>query len=191
MLYHISPTGGITTLTPRVSTHGKAYVYAIDNLVTGLLFGAKKDDFDFLLTTTEEGIPEVYECYPNSFDRVYQGKQCSIYEVAETGFMRGKTSWKPELVCETEVAVLKETFVDNLYERLMQAEEEGELIIHHYDNSLEYRKIIAQHVMDRVVRFRAFHLVDSDERFQKYYKDMIDVLFEVMDGHLLCTTDVE
>ena len=40
MLYHVSSTQNIKVLEPRVSTHGKAYVYAIENLVTGLLFGA-------------------------------------------------------------------------------------------------------------------------------------------------------
>lgn len=47
MLYHVSHTPGIAILEPRVSSHGKPYVYAIENLVTGLLFGVKKDDFDF------------------------------------------------------------------------------------------------------------------------------------------------
>ena len=35
MLYHVSSIPGIKVLEPRVSTHGKAYVYAIDNLATG------------------------------------------------------------------------------------------------------------------------------------------------------------
>jgi len=80
MLYHVSATPGLTVLTPRVSSHGKAYVYAIDNLVTGLLFGARHDDFDFLLDTDANGTPEIYECYPDAFRKVYQGKTCSVYE---------------------------------------------------------------------------------------------------------------
>ena len=60
MLYHVSPVAGLKTLQPRVSTHGKEYVYAIDNMVTALLFGAKKDDFDFLLYTDEKGTPIIY-----------------------------------------------------------------------------------------------------------------------------------
>ena len=34
MLFHVSSTPDIKVLEPRVSTHGKAYVYAIENLVT-------------------------------------------------------------------------------------------------------------------------------------------------------------
>ena len=48
MLYHVSPFAGLKTLQPKVSTHKVGYVYAIENLVTGLLFGAKWDDFDLI-----------------------------------------------------------------------------------------------------------------------------------------------
>ena len=47
-MYHVSATHKIKELKPHISTHGKSYVYAIDNLVAALLFGAKKDDFDLL-----------------------------------------------------------------------------------------------------------------------------------------------
>lgn len=80
MLYHVSDTGGIKVLEPKVSSHGKAYVYAIENLVTGLLFGARWDDFDFILDTNDSGISEVYECYPDAFERIYSGRSCYVYE---------------------------------------------------------------------------------------------------------------
>lgn len=43
MLYHISKVSGVKVLKPQVSTHKKAYVYAIENPATGLLFGAPHD----------------------------------------------------------------------------------------------------------------------------------------------------
>ena len=62
MLYHISKIAGLKILKPQVSTHKKAYVYAIENVVTGLLFGAPHDDFDFIISE-ENGIPVIMECY--------------------------------------------------------------------------------------------------------------------------------
>lgn len=108
MLYHVSSTAGLKVLEPKTSSHGKAYVYAIENMVTGLLFGAKKDDFDFLLDEDECGNPVVYECYPNAFEKIYRGKCCSVYELEETDFKRGVTGWEPELVCDHEVPVQQE-----------------------------------------------------------------------------------
>lgn len=191
MLYHVSSTSGITVLTPRISSHGKAYVYAIDNLVTGLLFGARHDDFDFLLSTDASGTPEVYECYPDAFRLVYQGKSCSVYELKEDGFLRGMTSWDPELVCESEVAVESENMIADLYTRLMQEMTNGKLILHRYSGSQEYRHLISEHIVDRLIRFDALDRLDTDARFQKYYRAIIEELRFVMDGHLLTGENAE
>lgn len=80
MLYHVSATPGIKVLELRVSTHGKAYVYAIENLITGLLFGAPKDDFDFLISTNESGFPTCYECYPGALEHMKGQIEYSFYE---------------------------------------------------------------------------------------------------------------
>ena len=184
MLYHVSSTSGIKILQPRVSSHGKAYVYAINNLVTALLFGARHDDFDFLLTE-EDGRPIVYECYPSAFEQVYTDKSCSVYELAEEGFLRGMTSWEPELVCERPVEIKSETFVSDLYGYLLEEEKRGNLVLNRYEDTSEYKKLISEHIVDRIIRFDALPRIDTDERFQKYYKKLCDVLIEAMDGHLL------
>ena len=186
MIYHVSCTHGITTLTPKLSTHKRAYVYAIDNLITGLLFGAKHDDFDFLISTDENGRPFIYECYPQAFQKIYQGISCSIYELKEEGFMRGMTSWDPELVSETEVYVQKEIVVSDLYQKLLDEESNGNLVINRYRNNLAYKKMISQHIVDRIIRFDILEgNWEKDSRFELYYKGIIKALVSTMDGHLL------
>ncbi len=185
MLYHVSKTTGLTVLEPQVSTHGKAYVYAIEDLITGLLFGAKKDDFDFLLNTTQNGLPEIFECYPDAFRSIYQGKSCSVYELKEDGFLRGMTSWTPELVCETPVTIEQEIAVPDLYHRLLQAEADGQLIIHRYRQDPEYKAFISRHIVDRLIRFHALDYIKTDTRFQNYFGKIIKELQHIMDGHLL------
>lgn len=73
MLYHISKIAGLKILKPQVSTHKKAYVYAIENVVAGLLFGAPHDDFDFIISE-ENGIPVIMECYPDVFRYLSKAK---------------------------------------------------------------------------------------------------------------------
>ena len=130
MLYHVSEKAGLKVLQPHISTHKKAYVYAIDNVVTGILFGAKKDDFDFIISTDENNKPIIWECYPDALKKKYQGKCCSIYELNDEGFQRGMTSWAPELVCECEVEVLREVVVNDLYERLLEEEQKENFSAH-------------------------------------------------------------
>ncbi len=185
MLYHVSSTPDIKVLEPRVSTHGKAYVYAIENLVTGLLFGAKHDDFDFNISTNDDGIPTCYECYPGALEAIYKDKACTIYELPEDGFQRGKTSWSVELVCETEVPVQKATFVPDLYTRLLEEEMLGNLRIHRFENSTEYKQFISRHIVDRLIRFNALQYAKTDKRFQTHFKGLVDGLQSLMDGHLL------
>lgn len=185
MLYHVSSTPGIKVLEPRVSTHGKAYVYAIDNLVTGLLFGVRHDDFDFNISTDENDFPTCSECYPGALEAVYAGKSCSIYELEDVGFLRGMTSWSPEVVSETAVPVQKETCVSDLYERLLEEEQKGNLCIRRFENSVEYKQMISSHIVDRLIRFDAMGCIDTDPRFQKYFRYIIEGLQSVMDGHLL------
>ncbi len=187
MLYHVSSQAGLKTILPHVSTHKKAYVYAIDNMVTGLLFGAKMDDFDFMISTDENGLPLVCECYPDAFQKVYQGKACSVYVVEDTGFQRGVTSWSAELVCEQEVKVTEEIVVEDLYQRLLLEEQHGNLKIMRYALHGEYRKKIASHIVDRLFRFQIdlSNCMERDVRFATYYKDTIQALVPIMNGCFL------
>ena len=187
MLYHVSPTAGLKKLTPRVSTHGTAYVYAIENMATGLLFGVRHDDFDFNVSTDSEDRPTICECYPDAFRTVYQGKGCSVYRVDDAGFERGRTNWEPELVCETEVPVLEEMTVPDLHEKLLELEAAGHLTIRRYEHTDEYRHFIAAHIVDRIIRFGIdlTHIVDSDPRFATHYQGIVNLLCSATDGHLL------
>lgn len=182
MLYHVSKTAGLKVLTPHVSTHKKAYVYAIENPVTGLLFGVPHDDFDFFINE-ENGKALIMECYPDAFASIFKGKSCSVYEVSENGFVRGMTSWNPELVNENEVEVIREIRVDDIYSRLLEEESNGNLIIRRYEDTEEYKMIVSRHIVDRLVRFDA--LDTENERIKKHYGKIIDALKSIMDGHLL------
>ena len=184
-LYHVSAISGLTELIPSVSSHGKPYVYAVADLTTGLLFGAKHDDFDFILDTSTDGITEIYECYPGAFQRTYQGKNCSVYEVSGEGFLAGQTPWDAEMVCVDTVPIQREMVVPDLYHRLLQEERNGTLIVHRYVQSTEYKQTISQHIVDRLIRFDALNQMGEDLRFQRYYSRIIEALRSAMDGHLL------
>lgn len=182
MLYHISKTAGLKALKPQVSTHKKAYVYAVENMVMGLLFGSPHDDFDFIISE-ENGIPVIMECYPDAFRLIFKDKKCSIYEVSEDGFMRGMTSWSPELVSENEVTVIREIPVNDLYSRLLSEAANGNLTIRRYEDTPNYKNLVSEHIVDRLVRFDAVYT--ENERIIQHYGKLIDALKNIMDGHLL------
>ena len=57
------------------------------------------------------------------------------------------------------------------------------MIIRRYEDAEDYKSIIAEHIVDRLVRFDAVYT--EDKRIKKYYGKIIDALKDIMDGHLL------
>lgn len=75
----------------------------------------------------------------------------------------------------------------DLHERLLAEEEQGNLLIHRYEHSKGYRKRIAEHIVDRIIRFEIdlTDIAETDARFSRYYKGIVHALAQIMDGHLL------
>ena len=160
---------------------------AIRELKVELGIEVSESDFDFIISTDESDNPIIYECYPDAFKKIYQGKSCSVYVVDDEGFQRGLTSWEPEFVSEKEVEVISEIVIEDLYQRLLEEEHNGNLKMFRYEFNDEYRKKIASHITDRFIRFEIdlSNCIEKDIRFATYYKDIIKALIGIMDGHLL------
>ena len=183
MLYHVSKTSDLKIIEPRKSTHKIPYVYAIENVDTALLFGAKKDDFDFILNEID-GKPVVYECYKDAFKEIYSNKSCSIYELDDEGFMKGKTSWEPELVSEHPTVVFREIKIDNLYDYLMEEVKADNIILNLYKSSKEYKSMISNHILDRIIRFEVLDRKIPDKLISKFPK-LINQIKKIKNGEYL------
>ena len=175
MLYHTSQTGKIEILIPKVSSHGKAYVYALKNEITSLIFGATHSDFDFIIDEEDE-IPVIYECYPNAFKEIFKNKSCYLYELKEDGFKQGITGWDPEYVSENPVKTEKEIFIPDLYEKLIEEVKYGKIKINFYQNNLEYKNMIKDHIQDRLIRFNMIEKAKENPKLMKYFSDIINNL---------------
>ena len=51
IVYHGSPVGGLKIIEPRISTHGKSYVYATKKREIAIAYLAKWNDFLLDLST--------------------------------------------------------------------------------------------------------------------------------------------
>lgn len=97
--------------------------------------------------------------------------------------MRGMTPWAPELVSENEVKVIREMIVEDLYSSLLEEEARGNLLIRRYEENMDYKHIVSEHIIDRLIRSDAVYA--QNERLEEHYGKLIDALQELMDGHLL------
>ncbi len=174
MLYHASPQSGIKELVPQTSTHGKKYVYAINNRLTAILFGAPKDDFDILLDEVDEK-PAIFECYPNALRKIYFEKTCYLYVLNKEGFLSNQTGWEPELVCEHSVPVVSEEKIENIYTVIMDSIHVGDCIFHAYSLDDEYQAFLKEELSERVRQFGITdEQMDTDPRFELYFNSLLE-----------------
>ncbi len=174
MLYHASQQSGIKELVPQTSTHGKKYVYAINNRLTAILFGAPKDDFDILLDEVD-GKPVIFECYPNALRKIYFEKNCYLYVLNEEGFFSNQTGWKPELVCEHSVPVVSEEKIENIYNVIIASIHTGDCIFHEYSTDDEYQAFLKDELSERVRHLGITdEQMDTDPRFELYFNSLVE-----------------
>ncbi|MBQ8798668.1 MAG: hypothetical protein IJZ55_03770 [Lachnospiraceae bacterium] len=91
------------------------------------------------------------------------------------------------MVSEKEVEVINEIVIEDMYQQLLKEEQNGTLKIYRYEFNDDYRRRIAAHIVDRLFRFELnlSNCMEQDVRFATYYKDVIQALLDIMDGHLL------
>ncbi len=190
ILYHVSHTGGLTELTPHVSTHGVGYVYATTNLYLALLFGSYKSNSDldgiYGITPPDENgesIPFYKECYKDALKKCFAGISCSIYIVDPTNFEEGKTSFPGEVVSKKPVKVLKEIKVKDIYKELKKAIENNKFGFTPYSNDPEYKEMIRNHIKNRIILYEIYKREPESNIYRfcmDYYPDILKEVEEEM-----------
>ena len=146
MLYHASPIGGLTVLTPHISNHGRPLVYFSkkrENVLVYLSNAVEKycRDTGFVHTGRWEkwgpygfdsdGVQRLEEYYPNALEETYSGVSGYIYRAKPVN--PSPISDVPFAVTSEEAAaVVSCEFVPDAYAAILRAEREGLLRILRY-----------------------------------------------------------
>lgn len=99
--------------------------------------------------------------------------------------MKGMTGWSPEYVSKTEVKVLNEIIIKDLHKRLLEEEKKENLIIHRFEDSIEYKRMISNHIVDRLIRVNILDKFEIDEKIKNHYGEIISLLQEALSGKYL------
>ena len=166
-LYHASPVQGLTQIIPHVSTHGRSWVYATDDLAVAVVFlGRLGGDFT-CASGMVSGKPYLCERFAGAFDRRYGSAAGSIYVLPGDSFASGQTSYSKDLVSSQAVKPLEEMKVANAKKYLLRLEADGNLILKFYperfciaddDNDLVLKAVrmyrrFGQKVLEQVQEF--------------------------------------
>jgi len=151
--YHGSSDLNLKELTPRISTHGIAWVYATTNPVLAAFFSARLNDFSVITEIDQNQVVNVWELYEGAFNEKCKGKKTALYELEDSGFLSNQTSFKAEVVSPNKTRIISTLIIDDIGKYLKQKSEEGLIKIHFYENTPKYQAMVKEHICDRLVRF--------------------------------------
>lgn len=128
--FHCSPAAGLKVLEPRKpeSFHKPKCVYMTTLLPMALMYGVR--NFEYTYGYTKDGQIHYDEYFPNALEVLYKGKSASLYRCAPVD--TAATKIPNEVISETDVEVISELVIPDVYEALLEEERKGTLIIRRY-----------------------------------------------------------
>ncbi len=137
-VYHGSPISGLTYIEPRISTHGKKYVYATKDKALALVFLQKHNDYLTNISYTDDGKLELTERVVDVFKDIFKGKSGFLYYLDSTNFLEGQTSFSPEVVSEVTEQVLHCDTISCCYAKLQEMALNNEIVFYTYPDRPDY-----------------------------------------------------
>ena len=154
----------IDYLEPHTSTHGEKWVYAAKQEVLSLLFGSSKShgDFDGIINVNENGKVVFKEAFEGAFKERFNGEKCVLFEVDESNFEEGKTSFSGEVVSSKPAKVTRRKRINNVYAELNAAIERGDFELETYKKGdPDYEAEIEQHISSRI---KSYGILDKKDK---------------------------
>ena len=130
--YHCSPTAGLKMLQPGKpkSFDKPAAVYMTTLLPMALMYAIQ--NYEYTYGYTRDGQIYLDEYFPNALEIIYRGKQASLYLCEPDN--TESTQIPNEAVAYQPVPVMKEIWIPDACEALLEQERLGNLVIRRYEN---------------------------------------------------------
>ncbi len=137
MLYHGSPVGGLSMLTPELSEHGTPYVYMASDPLVALLYAVKPvpKPFSYYPYGFDENGRLVYsEYFKDAFRILYAGKKGYLYECEDVLNAERPTQIACAYTSAQPVRIKRVTAIADLYEYYMAQEAKGMFVIRRFED---------------------------------------------------------
>lgn len=136
--YHCSPTAGLAVLEPRKpeAFSKPRSVYMTTLLPMALMYGIR--NYEYSYGYTKEGQIYFDEYFPNALEILYRGKCASLYLCDPVS--TSTTKIPNEAISDEAVPVIRETYIPDVCEALLEQERLGTLVINRYQE-LSQRKL--------------------------------------------------
>ena len=169
VLYHVSPTPGLTVLKPSVTKYfGKPrQVCLTASLPMALMYGIRH--FEYAYGYTRDGRIYYEEYFPNALEELYRGKAAFLYTCYCRPYLE-RTAIPHEYVTPNEVPVDGELPIPDVCEALLEQERLGALKIVRWDEMDEGRRRWVVRAEADTIREHGL-LAQPDDPFARYMQE--------------------
>lgn len=141
--YHGTIAPEIQVLQPFASPHSNLdypCVYLSTNKALAAIYIWNKAYKWMTFEIRDDGMPVYFETFPNALYEFYNGVKGYIYTCDESFDSDSNTKIRCAVVSKKPVPVVSVEVVDNAYERLLEYEKKGLLVIHRFETLSEERR---------------------------------------------------
>ncbi len=168
-VYHGSIHQGLKIIRKNKSTHGKSWVYAtLSKAISVIFISNKGSDLYYYLSGdgTENNQVILVERKEGMFKDIFNVSG-SLYTLSGKNFISGKTGWSAEVVSEFDEKVIHEEYINNVFEKLKELNNKGELKIYLYPNRPNYIPKDNSDLISKVIRWQK-NGINIDQFFKLY-----------------------
>lgn len=171
-VYHGSTHQGLKKIKKNKSTHGNLWVYAtLSKAISTIFISNKGSDLYYYLSGdgTENNPVILVERKENMFKDIFNVSG-SLYKLNGKNFISGKTGWSAEVVSEFDEDVIHEEYIDNVFEKLQELNDKGELKLYLYPNRPTFLPKDNSDLITKVIRWKKRGI--NIEQFFKLYPEL-------------------
>lgn len=177
-VYHGSTHQGLKIIKRNKSTHGKAWVYAtLSKAISTIFISNKGSDLYYYLSGdgTENNPVLLVERKEGMFKDIFNVSG-SLYTLSGKNFISGKTGWAAEVVSEFDENVIHEEYINNVFEKLKELNNKGELKLYLYPNRPSFLPKDNSDLIPKVIRWQKKGI--NIEQFFKIYPELKEKYLE-------------
>ncbi len=170
-VYHGSPYQGLNMIKRNKSTHGKPLVYATKNKAIATIFISNKgnDLYYYLSYNQKDNSVILVERKENMFQNIFNISG-SIYTLNGKNFVSGQTNWSAEVVSNFDEIVIHEECINNVFEKLKELNNKGELKLYLYPNRPNFIPKDNSDLLSKVIKWEKQGI--NIEMFFKIYPEL-------------------
>ncbi len=154
MFFHATQTPNIEILIPHISNHGKPLIYFSTKRENTLVYlsnavekHCKQVKFEYAgiykkwasYGSTQKGILQLDEYYPNATIDTYKGNLGYIYSTENLNNYKSQKDIPYAIITECSAPVLNCEYIPDAYQAIMYAVENGDIVLRRYEENSEER----------------------------------------------------